>query len=188
MNNKLLSGLRQNVFVMQVINAIPNLHLPNCYVAGACLAQTIWNLAHHKEANSDIKDIDLVYFDADLSEEKEKTQQAHIRTIFKNKPIQVDLINEARVHLWYKDSFGYDIKPYTSTEDAITTFPITAGVVGIRKEGNGYNIFAPLGLDDVFNLVVRANKKQITREIYEAKLKRWQPCWPTLTYLSWEES
>jgi uncharacterized protein len=90
--------------------------------------------------------------------------------------------------VWYKDTFGYSITPYTSSEDAISTFPITAGVLGIRKDQDHYKFFAPLGLEDVFNLVVRANKKQITKDIYEAKLKRWQPCWPTLTYLSWEDS
>jgi uncharacterized protein len=185
---KLMSLVRQNVFVMQVIDKIPELNLPNCYVAGACIAQIVWNTAHHKEAHADIKDIDLVYFDTDLSEEKELGEQNRVRAIFKDSLIHIDLINEARVHLWYKNSFGYDIKPYTSTEEAITTFPITAGVLGIRKDAHDYHLFAPLGFDDIFNLVVRANKKQITKDIYESKLKRWQPCWPTLNYLSWELS
>ncbi len=188
MQDKLLTSIRQNPFVMQVIDAIPDLGLPNCYVAGACIAQTVWNLGHHKEPHADIKDVDLVYFDAELSKEKEFWERTRVRNLFKNFPIEIDVINEARVHLWYKDSFGYDIKPYTSTEDAISTFPISAGVLGLRKENSAYKIFAPLGLEDVFNLVVRANKKQITKEIYAAKLKRWQPCWPTLTYLTWELS
>ncbi len=185
---KLLLLIRQNAHLMNVIDAIPDLNLPNCYVAGACIAQTVWNLADHKEAHADIKDIDLVYFDTDLSEEKEQQEQARVRTLFKNNLIQIDLKNEARVHLWYKDVFGYDIKPYTSTEEAISTFPITAGVLGIRKEKDTYEFFAPLGFNDVFNLVVRANKKQITKEIYEAKLLRWRQAWPNLTIISWEES
>jgi uncharacterized protein len=185
---QLISLVRQNVFIMQVIDKIPELNLPNCYVAGACIAQTVWNLAHHKEPHAHIKDIDLVYFDTDLSEDKEQQARAQVRSHFKDFPLEVDAINEARVHLWYKDSFGYDIKPYTSTEEAIKTFPITAGVLGVRKENADYKVFAPLGLEDMFNLIVRANKKQITKDIYEAKLKRWQPCWPTLTYLTWEAS
>jgi hypothetical protein len=31
---------------------------------------------------------------------------------------------------------------------------------------------APFGLDDLFGLVVRPNKRQITRAIYEAKVER----------------
>jgi uncharacterized protein len=188
MHDQLLSVLRQNAFVMQVVEAIPELQLPNCYVAGACLAQTFWNLAHHKEPHADIKDIDLVYFDPNLSQKAEADKQISVRSLFKHLPVDIDVINEARVHLWYESSFGYAIKPYASVEEAITTFPITAGVIGVRKEGSSYKVFAPLGFDDLFNNVVRPNKKQITKDIYEAKLKRWQPCWPTLHYVSWEES
>jgi hypothetical protein len=47
---------------------------------------------------------------------------------------------------------------------------------------------APFGLDDLFGLLVRPNKRQITRAIYEAKVDRWRPIWPRLTYLPWEEA
>ncbi len=186
--DKLLSLVRQNPFVMEVIDVIPSLNLPNCYVAGACIAQTVWNLAHHKEAHADIKDIDLVYFDADLSEEKEQRQQTRVQEIFRDNPIHIDLKNEARVHLWYKEAFGYDIQAYSSSEAAILTFPVRASVLGVRSEENHYRVFAPLGLEDTFNLIVRANKKQITKDIYEAKLPRWRQAWPRLTIMTWEES
>jgi uncharacterized protein len=184
---KLMALVGHNAFVLELIHTIPTLGLPNCYVAGACIAQTLWSLSHGFEAHYGIKDIDLVYFDTDLSEEKEAEQQARVKTIFSHFPMEVDVINEARVHLWYENVFGYTIEPYTSVEEAISTFPITAGVIGIRSQGNSYEIYTPLGLEDVLNNIVRPNKKQITKEIYEAKLARWQPLWPTLTYLSWED-
>jgi uncharacterized protein len=185
---KLRSLVEQHVYLTAVIDAVPDLNLPNCYVAGSCISQTVWNLAHSKEPQADIKDIDLVYFDPDLSEEKERREQERIREILGDIPIHIDLKNEARVHLWYRGVFGYDIKPYRSSEEAILTFPVVACVLGLRREGNGYIVYAPLGLDDTFNLVVRANKKQITKEIYEAKLLRWQRAWPNLTIISWEKS
>jgi uncharacterized protein len=185
---KLISLVERNLFVLRLIQAIPTLGLPNCYVAGACIAQTVWSLSHGFEAHFGIKDIDLVYFDTDLSQEKEREQQARVHHLFANFPMAIDVINEARVHLWYKNSFGYDIAPYTSVEEAISTFPITAGVLGIRSCNNSYNIYAPLGLEDVLNNLVRPNKKQITKDIYEAKLERWQQVWPNLTYISWNDS
>jgi uncharacterized protein len=185
---KLMSLVGQNSFVLELIRAIPTLGLPNCYVAGACIAQTLWSLSHGFEAHYGIKDIDLVYFDADLSQEKEREQQARVQHLFANFPMAIDVINEARVHLWYEDVFGYSIEPYTSTEEAISTFPIPAGVLGIRGHGKGYEIYAPLGLEDVLNNLVRPNKKQITKAIYEAKLERWQKVWPNLTYSSWTDS
>jgi uncharacterized protein len=183
---KLISLVEQNAFVLELIQAIPTLALPNCYVAGACIAQTLWSLSHGYEAHYGIKDIDLVYFDPDLSEDKEREEQARVQNRFAHFPVEVDVINEARVHLWYKNVFSYDIEPYTSAEEAISTFPITAGVLGIRGNKKGYDIYAPLGLEDVLNNVVRPNKKQITRDIYEAKLERWQWVWPNLSYVAWE--
>jgi uncharacterized protein len=185
---KLISLVAQNKYVLELIQSIPTLGLPNCYVAGACITQTLWSLSYGFEAHHGIKDIDLVYFDVDLSEDKEREQQARVKTIFTHFPMEVDVINEARVHLWYKDIFGYNIEPYTSVEEAISTFPITAGVLGIRWNGASYDIYAPLGLEDVLNNIVRPNKKQITKEIYEAKLARWQPLWPNLTYVAWEDA
>jgi uncharacterized protein len=185
---KLLSLVGQNTFVLELIHAIPSLDLPNCYVAGACIAQTLWSLSHGFEAHHGIKDIDLVYFEGDLSQEKEQREQARVKAMFAHFPMEVDVINEARVHLWYKSIFGYSIQPYTSVEEAISTFPITASTLGVRRHGNSYDIYAPLGLEDVLNNVVRPNKKQIIREIYEAKLERWQPLWPNLSYLFWDNS
>lgn len=103
-------------------------------------------------------------------------------------PVRLDVKNEARVHVWYEQAFGYGISPYTSVEQAKTTFPTTATAVAIRKRGDDYEVFAPFGPDDLLNLVVRANKRQITREIYENKIRRWRKTWPRLKILDWDET
>ncbi len=181
----LLSLLEQNPFLFEVINATNSLDLSNCFVAGASIAQTLWNIRHGFDALAHIKDIDLVYFDLDLSEQAEQTHQQRIQKQFEHLPIPIDVINEARVHLCYKNTFGYEIKPYASTEEAISTFPITAGCIGIRRETSGYLIYSAFGFDDLFDNIVRPKKKQITQEIYEQKLLRWKPLWPNLTYVEW---
>jgi len=48
-------------------------------------------------------------------------------------------------------------------------------------------VWAPFGTDDLFNLVVRPNRVQIPRAIYDAKLARWAARWPSLVILAWEE-
>lgn len=94
--------------------------------------------------------------------------------------------NQARVHIWYEDKFGYSIKPYTSTDEAITTFPTTATAVGIRPLDNRLALCAPYGLSDLLAPVVRVNKKQVTREIYEKKIARWRQLWPDLEIIPWD--
>ena len=49
-------------------------------------------------------------------------------------------------------------------------------------------IVLPFGVDDLFKLVVRPNKVQITAPIYEAKVARWRPLWPHLTFVPWSEN
>src|SRR5437899_6635367 len=55
--------------------------------------------------------------------------ERRLRDLFQHLPIKLDVKNEARVHLWYEDRFGYAIKPYLSSADAIATFPTTATAV-----------------------------------------------------------
>jgi hypothetical protein len=119
--------------------------------------------------------------------EAEASHERRLRDLFQHLPIKLDVKNEARVHLWYEDRFGYAIKPYLSSADAIATFPTTATAVGVREIRGKLECCAPFGIDDLFGLVVRPNKRQITRAIYEAKVDRWRSIWPRLTFLPWEE-
>ena len=82
--------------------------------------------------------------------------------------------NEARVHVWYAQKFGYAIPPYVSTDQAISTFSTTATAIGVRPTQGALQIVAPFGLADLFGLIVRPNKAQITRMIYETKVARWR--------------
>src|SRR5262249_34156124 len=78
-------------------------------------------------------------------------------------------------------------EPYRSTEDAIGTCPTTATAIGVRPRGRQLEVWAPFGTDDLFNLVVRPNRVQITPAIYDAKVTRWVVRWPSLVALPWEE-
>ncbi|NIM46756.1 MAG: hypothetical protein GTN40_01190 [Candidatus Aenigmarchaeota archaeon] len=97
----------------------------------------------------------------------------------------IEIRNEARVHLWYEKHFGYKINPYKSLEKAIDTFPTTATTIGVRKDNGKFIIYATYGLDDLLNMVVRANKVKITEEIYLNKVNRWSKIWPQLKVIPW---
>jgi len=130
-------------------------------------------LGYRQPVQSGIKDVDLIYFDAeDLSAKAETDHESRLRDLFRRLPIKLDVKNEARVHLWYRERFGYAIRPYLSSADAIATFPTTATAVGVHRMRGEFECCAPFGLDDLFGLVVRPNKRQITRAIYEAKVER----------------
>jgi hypothetical protein len=184
---RLADGLRTNAILWECLRRLPDLKLPAWYVGAGCVVQTIWNLAHGKPPGADILDDDLVYYDPDLSEERELGVTRAAQGLVADLGIELDVTNEARVHLWYPQRFGRTISPYRSTEDAIATWPTTASAIGVRPRGGELEVWAPFGTDDLFGLVVRPNRTQITPAIYQAKAARWAACWPSLRVLTWEE-
>src|ERR1700722_13251910 len=186
--NDLETALRQNKWLGEILERFEEGALPDSWLATCCIAQTIWNLRCEQPAEFGLKDVDLIYFDEqDLSFEAEASHKRRLRDLFQHLPIKLDVKNEPRGHLWYEERFGYGIEPYLSSADAIATFPTTATVVGVREIRGKLDCCAPFGLDDLFGLVVRPNKRQLTRAIYEAKVDRWRSIWPRLTFLRWEE-
>jgi len=182
-------AVRASPLLRSVLERWDQLALPDCWMVAGAIAQTFWNSAHGLPPECGIKDIDLIYFDAaELGEQAEAVQAARVRAIFAGCPVHFDVKNEARVHLWYREKFGYPIEPYTSSRHAIATFPTTATAVGIRPAPAGLELCTPYGISDLTQLIVRPNKTQITAEIYAAKVRRWRQVWPRLTVIDWYET
>ena len=182
-----MAHLHGSPVLWDCLERLAGLGLPDCWLGAGCVAQTVWNAAHGKPPAADIGDYDVVYFDgSDLTEEGERGVAVSVQQAMADLPVAVDVKNQARVHLWYRQRFGYDIVPYTSTEDAIETWPTTATAIGVRLAHGGPQVFAPFGLDDLLGLVVRTNRVQITPEIYRGKVARWIRDWPNLTVLPWD--
>ncbi|MEU4089013.1 nucleotidyltransferase family protein [Streptomyces aureus] len=183
----LRSMLSQNEILTDVLARAATLDLPGWYVTAGCLFQTVWNVATDRPAANAIKDYDLFYFDdGDLSWDAEDAVIQAGRAVFADLPAEVEIRNEARVHLWYEQKFGVPCPPHTSTEAAIDRFAATTCCLGVRLEPDGgWRVYAPHGLSDMFNLVVRPNPVLAPREVYENKAARWKSEWPELTVLPW---
>ncbi len=178
-----------NPVIAEVLGRWKELALPDCWIVAGVIVQSYWNAAHKFPPLHGISDVDLIYFNpADLSEASESREARRISERFAHLDIDFDVKNEARVHLWYERKFGYPIAPYTSAESAIDTFPTTAGSVGIRPAGDVIDSYASFGYEDLLNLVVRPNKRQVTREIYTQKAARWRDLWPLLKIVDWDDA
>jgi len=186
-SERLQHDLGCNELVGECLERLAGLDLPNWYLGGGCLAQTVWNVAHANPAGTGIDDFDIAYFDADLSARVENEAVACVRELLSDLPLRPDVKNQARVHLWYASRFGYEIRPYSSCEDALATWPTTAAAIGVRRVNETLLVEAPFGTDDLFELVVRPNRVQITPDIYAAKVERWGGVWPLLQILRWED-
>ncbi|WP_438302655.1 nucleotidyltransferase family protein [Streptomyces sp. HUAS TT11] len=183
----LKSLLSRNEILLEVLERSASLALPGWYVTAGCLFQTVWNVVTDRPPTSGIKDYDVFYFDSsDLSWEAEDAVITAGAEAFAGLPAEVEIRNEARVHLWYEQKFGVACAPYPSTEAAIDCFAATTCCLGVRLEPGGrWRVYAPHGLSDVFNLVVRPNPVLAPQEVYESKSARWRRHWPELTVLDW---
>jgi hypothetical protein len=179
--------LRENRLLCEVLHRLAELELPDWYLGAGCISQTVWNLAAGNTPNHGISDYDFVYFDPDTSELAERAASEQAAKQVADLNVRLDVKNQARVHLWYAQRFGYDIVPYSSSADAISTWPTTATAVGVRANDEVWSLYAPFGVEDLLHFIVRPNRVQITREIYRAKVDRWLRMWPFLTVLPWAE-
>jgi uncharacterized protein len=179
--------LARNDTLTEVLARALALDLPNWYLVAGCLYQTVWNVVTGQPAEAGILDYDLAYFDgSDLSWAAEDVAIQAGNGIFAGLPAPVQIRNQARVHLWYEPKFGLPCTPHQSTEAAIDTYEATAACLGVRLQANGQlRIYAPYGLSDVFNLVVRPNPVLAPRHVYQTKTARWRRQWPGLTVLPW---
>lgn len=185
---ELIDIISKNQLILNVFELAKQLNLQHYYIGAGCLVQAVWNYLLDKPLNYGIDDIDIVYFDNDLSYQTEDRIIKNAQEIFKDIPIKVDIKNQARVHLWYKDRFGKELIPYKTIEEAIDSWPTTATSLGIRSDGfDNWKIYAPYGLHDLFQLVIKANKKLITEEVYLNKAQKWKKKWPELRIITWEE-
>ncbi|MBC9729818.1 nucleotidyltransferase family protein [Streptomyces sp. TRM68367] len=185
--DSLRSVLSRNEVLTDVMTRAATLELPGWYVTAGCLFQTVWNVVTGRPPTSGIKDYDIFYFDGtDLSWEAEDAVIKAGQEVFAGLPAEVEIRNEARVHLWYEQKFGVPCPPHESTEAAIDSFAATTCCLGVCLDpGGGWRVYAPHGLSDVFNLVVRPNPVLAPRQVYEAKAARWRDEWPELTVLPW---
>lgn len=179
--------LLSNFTLKEVLVRLSQTDLKNYYVAAGCINQTVFNYYHGYPLMNGIDDFDIVYFDSDVSYEKEDSIIKEINNLVNDLNVKCDVKNEARVHLWYGEKYGKHIEPYTSLEDAIDAWGTSITCLGVRLENNKLIIYAPYGLNDLFCMTIRPVKRQYTEEQYIIKTNRWKKKWPKLNVLSWNE-
>lgn len=163
--------------IKEILDNAYKLDLPNWYLAGGSISQTVWNHLTGQQLESNINDYDLGYFDdKDLSPNSEKIIQERTKDLFPK--INVEIMNQARVHLWYKEYFGIEAQPYKSAENVIETLPFTVSCVGLRKLKDKYHVYSPFGLEDIFTMTLRINTNAVVpKDLLKTKFEKWQRYW-----------
>ncbi len=187
LHDRLAGIIRREAWLWEILAWLAKHGPPDWHVGAGCLTQSVWNRLSGRPGRTGIADIDVVFFDpADLGAAAEAALEAELSQAFGGLGLAFDVKNQARVHLWYADRFGYAIPPYGSVHAAIDTWPTTATAVAVTLHDGRPEIYAPFGLADLFAMTARPNKRQITAGIYEKKVARWRRHWPELTVVPWD--
>jgi hypothetical protein len=178
--------LAESEQISRVLAAAEVVNPPNWYLGAGCVTQPVWNKLHDFHIDANIKDCDLVYYDPDTSKEKEEEFAKKIKEEIGTISLEIDVVNEARVHLWYEEEFGLKIPQYQSVEDGVNSWPTTITSIAVAKRQGKFEVYAPFGLNDLFGLILRPNKTMVTKEMYEKKVAKWTKIWPKLKVVDWD--
>ena len=158
--------------------------LPDAWIVSGCLVQTVWNVLTGRAVDYGIHDYDIFYFDSDTSWAAEDAVIRKLQQRLAGCDVAIEVRNQARVHLWYPDKHGLPYPPVAGSTEGIDRFLTKTTQVGIRRNADGYDVYAPNGFDDIEGLVVRPNPgPNFSPANYAAKAARWKSLWPELTVL-----
>ena len=170
-----------------ILERFPRMGVRDWWLTSGCIAQTVWNLRSGRPADEGIRDYDVVYFSDDVSAEAEDQVIRDAARLFADLPKPVEVRNQARVHLWYPEKFGLDPTPLASAGEGILRFPSTTTAIGVKRTGADFlDIFAPFGLSNVWDMVVKPNRTLSVAQTYAEKTARWQKQWPQLVVRPWQ--
>jgi hypothetical protein len=150
--------VRSTDWLARALTAAREVDAPDWMIGAGAVRTAVWNLLHGYESRSELSDVDLAFFDpADLSEQREQEIRVRLEAALPDETW--DAKNQAAVHLWYPEKFGYHVAPLASTAAAVATWPETATCVGLRlTPDDRLLVEAPYGLGDLLGLVHRRNR------------------------------
>ena len=179
----LIEIVRANPLLMQVLETARMLDLPDHFVVSGAVYQSVLNHLTGRAPGYGLNDYDLAYFDAsDLSYEAEDAVIRRVRDAFEEPwKSQVEVRNQARVHLWFEAHFGEPYTALSNTAEALERFVSPTFAVGVRLEfDGGLRVEAPFGLADLFALRLRPNPRHPTAG-FARTCAHVRQRWPELT-------
>lgn len=165
---------------MSALYATRALGLPSWCIGAGAVRNLVWDKLHDFHIPSPLSDIDVAFFDASIvSAERDAELQNKLVATLPSLPWEVT--NQAGVHLWFKNHFGYEVAPLESLEEAIASWPEFATAVGVTLlADDSIQVIAPHGLEDLFALKVRRNPIRVSASTYRQRVqqKQFELRWP----------
>ena len=166
----LLQAIQLNTDLMKILIIIRNLGLKDSWLAAGSVRNFIWNLLSDKSPFDRETDVDVIFFDPDISYEETVSLEKKLREDFPQ--YQWELKNQVYMH-----QHSPHTVPYTSSRDAMSKYPERCTAVGLRlNEDSTLELFAPYGLEDILNFQVHPTPHFLENEdrmkLYQTRLSK----------------
>jgi len=175
--------------LMDLLERARSLSLTDQWIVSGAVYNNVWNYLTERPYMHGVKDVDVFYFDrSDLSYEAEDGVIKRADKAFAGCKPPVEVRNQARVHLWYKEHFGEDYAALTSSKEGIDRFASVTHAVGVRLDEAGeIEVYAPFGLNEIFSFRVTPNYVLNNAKTHAEKGARAKLNWPEITVMPWDE-
>lgn len=174
---QLIEASPRLITLLEIIRA---LQLKDCWLCAGTLRNYYWNLKSGKAELFDSNDVDVIFFDPNVSYEMTCRIEAKLKAWYPQ--YAWELKNQVYMH-----GHNADTKPYQNAADALAKFPETCTALACRLQENGrVEVLAPHGLQDLFAFYVqptphfKAHPKRLAKYQERVQQKRWQEKWPQL--------
>ena len=182
LEQRLVEIVRADPGLMHVLRGVRDQALPDWRVFSGAAYQSVWNALTGRPAGYGVRDYDVGYFDPDTSWDAEDVVIKRVAAAF-DEPFRstVEVRNQARVPLWFPAHFGEPYEPLSGTDEALERFVAPAFAVGVRLErDDSISVAAPLGLEDIFALILRPNPNRGVARDWGRVVERARARWPEL--------
>ena len=180
--SEILDSFRENQDMMAILTIIRDLELNDSWLAAGSVRNFIWNLLSEKPAFDRETDVDVIFFDPEVSYEETLAIENKLREDFPQ--YQWELKNQVYMH-----QHSPHTEPYVNSCDAMSKYPERCTAIGLRLQVDAtLELFAPYGLEEILNFQVSPTPHFLENDdrmkLYQQRLskKNWQVKWKNLTF------
>ncbi|GGA58056.1 nucleotidyltransferase family protein [Pelagibacterium lentulum] len=179
--------IRKHSLLINVLTILREVALPDHLIGSGAIYNAVWSYLTGKPLLTGTKDIDVIYFDAsDISYDAEDKIIRLLADRFAGLPVPVEIRNQARVHLWFPERFGFAVPPLKSSAEALLRYASKTHAVAMRlNPDDSLHIEAPFGLDDMFSFRITPNLACDNKKTHYEKAQRAKLIWPEIEIVEW---
>lgn len=174
----LVQIILENRINRALLEILPSLNIPRTLLVAGALFQTYWNHRCARPAEWGIKDYDIAYYDPDLSWDAEDQVIQQVQEASAHLGVNVEIRNQARVHLWYEQKFGGTYPPLERVTDGIDRYLIRSTCLGL--ETHTCRLYSTYGLEDLEDDRLSINELNPRPDLFRQKAASYQARWPWL--------